>query len=92
MLNETLECCCRAPLKQRSMLPYCGTAADWIGVLDDSGRPLFACDRCFGKLNNKQNKILNETLWYFYVYPSPINRQGKGKEENKSSGKDKTTE
>ena len=77
MLNETLECCCRAVLLWLSVMPYCGTAADWIGMLDDSGRPLSACDRCFGKLNNKQNKILNEILWYFCIYPSPVNLQGK---------------
>ena len=89
MLNETLECCCRALLQQRSILPYCGTAADWIGILNDSGRPLFACGWYFAKMKNKQNKILNEILWYFYIYPSPVNLQGKGKEENKSNGKDK---
>ena len=50
--------------------------ADWIGMLDDSGRPLSACDGCFAELNNKQNKILNETLWCFRFYPSPINLQG----------------
>ena len=62
---------CRAVLQWRSMLPYCGTAADWLGMLDDSGRPLSTCDGYFAKLNNKQNKILNEKLWYFCIYLIP---------------------
>ena len=79
MLNETLECCCRALLQQRSILPYCGTAADWIGILNDSGRPLSACDGYFSELNNKQNKILNEILWYFIFTHHPSTCKARGR-------------
>lgn len=70
---------CRAMLQWRSMLPYCGNAAYWLGMLDDSGRPLSACNGCFAELNDKQNKILNEILWYFHIYPYPSTCKARGR-------------
>ena len=60
--NETLECCCGAVLavflrcNGGSSLLYCSTAADWLGMLEDSGRPLSACNGCFGKRTTSKIK------------------------------------
>ena len=74
------------------MLPYCGTAADWIGMLNDSGRPLSACGWYFAKMKNKQNKISNEILWYFIFTHHPSTDKARSRKEYKVSGKDETTE